>query len=101
MYTPRIKNIYIYIKEKRDKRASFEGEYNKTQKEVLPRMLQPIPQKLRIHHALLPTKYGSIMLSSRRAMRDNRYCFKITRRIQVLDEYVGRYSSVCTHLVRL
>ena len=27
-------------------------------------------------------------------MRDNRYCFKITRRIQVLDEYVGRYSSV-------
>ena len=44
------------------------NKHNK--KEVLPQMLRPIPQNLRIRHALL-LHYGSIILSSRRALRDN------------------------------
>jgi hypothetical protein len=49
-------------------------------------MLRPIPQKLRIRHALLLhyRECGSIISSSRRALRDNRYCFKISCPKQVL-----------------
>jgi hypothetical protein len=57
-------------------------------------MLRPIPQKLRIRHALLlhySCKYGSITLSSRKAMRDNRYRFK--------KPVVYRYSGLAANII--
>ena len=47
-------------------------------------MLRPIPQKFRIRHAILlhySCKYGSIILSRRRASRDNRYSHPVRLRI--------------------
>jgi hypothetical protein len=51
-------------------------------KKVLPQILRPIPRKLRIRHAILiHSEYGSIILSSRRAIRDNRYPQPVRLRI--------------------
>ena len=64
---------------------------HKIKKEVLLQLLRPIAirQKFGIRHTAVrsySTKYGSVILNSRRALRDNRYRFKKTSGVQVLSE---------------
>ena len=54
-------------------------------KKFCPKCFDPYPKSCAFAMRFCSTKYGLIISSSRRAIRDNRYCFQNTSSIQVLE----------------
>ena len=68
----------------------------------MEKKIQDWPPAVLIRHTIL-NLVGSIILISRRAMRDNRYCFKTSLSIQVTQrstKFYDKFSTVPTGGVR-